>query len=84
MAVHLHDCCLCNAGNKSAEVSFEPLGLEVTPVTAITNTTAHIEAQVIQGTNPLSKSLCYIEYKKATETSYDTVLVNKTGYCKRN
>jgi phosphodiesterase/alkaline phosphatase D-like protein len=67
-----------NAGNKSAEVSFEPLGLEVTPVTAITNTTAHIEAQVIQGTNPLSKSLCYIEYKKATETSYDTVLVNKT------
>ena len=50
----------------------------VTPVTAITNTTAHIEAQVIQGTNPLSKSLCYIEYKKATETSYDTVLVNKT------
>lgn len=37
-----------NAGNKSAEVSFEPLGLEVTPVTAITNTTAHIEAQVIQ------------------------------------
>lgn len=67
-----------NAGNKSTEVSFEPLGLEVTPVTAITNTTAHIETQVIQGTNPLSKKQCYIEYKKATETSYDTVLVNKT------
>lgn len=67
-----------NAGNKSAEVSFEPLGLEVTPVTAIANTTAHIEARVIQGTNPLSKKQCYIEYKKATETSYDTVLVNKT------
>lgn len=26
----------------------------------------------------MSKSLCYIEYKKATETGYDTVLVNKT------
>lgn len=67
-----------NAGNESEAVSFEPLGLQVTPVTAITNTTAHIEAQVIQGTNPLSKSLCYIEYKKASETSYDTVLVNKS------
>lgn len=66
-----------NAGNESEPVSFEPLGLQVTPVTAVTNTSAHIEAQVIQGTNPISKSLCYIEYKKATETSYDTVLVNK-------
>ena len=47
-------------------------------MTAVTNTTAHIEAQVLQGTNPVSKSLCYIEYKKASETSYDTVLVNKT------
>lgn len=67
-----------NAGNASAEVSFNPLVLQATPVTAVTNTTAHIEAQVLQGTNPISKSLCYIEYKKASETSYDTVLVNKT------
>lgn len=66
-----------NAGNASDPVSFEPLRLSVTPITSITSTGAHIEAKVIKGTNTISPSLCYIEYKKVTETSYDTVLVNK-------
>lgn len=66
-----------NAGNASDAVYFNPLRLQVTPVTSITSTTAHIEAVVIKGTNTISPSLCYIEYKKASESSYDTVLVNK-------
>lgn len=65
------------AGNVSEPVSFEPLGLKVSPITSITSNTAHINAQVIQGTNPLSPTNCYIEFKPADGTTYDTVLVNK-------
>lgn len=66
------------AGNEAAPVTFRPLGLSVAPITAITNNTAHMEVQVIQGTNAVSKNLCYIEYKKAGDSGYDTALVNKT------
>lgn len=66
-----------NAGNQSEEVRFEPLELQVSPITSITGSTAHIEAEVIKGTNALSASLCYIEYKKDTDTTYSSVLVNK-------
>lgn len=66
-----------NAGNQSEEVRFEPLELQVSPITSITGSTAHIEANVIKGTNALSASLCYIEYKKDTDTTYSSVLVNK-------
>lgn len=65
------------AGNVSEPVSFEPLGLKVSPITGITSNTAHINAQVIQGTNPLSPTNCYIEFKQADDTTYDTVLVDK-------
>lgn len=65
------------AGNESKPVSFVPLNLQATPITKITSTAAHIDVTVIPGTNPVSKSNCTIEFKKATDASYDMALVNK-------
>lgn len=65
------------AGNASKPVSFIPLELQATPITKITSTAAHIDVTVKPGTNPVSKTNCTIEYKKATDTAFDSVLVNK-------
>ncbi len=63
------------AGNESDATEFVPLTLKASPVINITPTGAYIEAQVYEGTNPISD--CYIAYKKAGETGYDTALSNK-------
>ncbi len=65
------------AGNASKPVSFIPLELQATPITKITSTAAHIDVTVKPGTNPVSKTNCTIEYKKATDTAFDSVLVNR-------
>lgn len=63
------------AGNESEPTEFAPLTLKVSPVIDITPTGAYINAKVIEGTYPISN--CYIAYKKASESDYDTALSNK-------
>lgn len=63
------------AGNESEATEFAPLTLQVSPVINITPTGAYIDAKVIEGTYPISD--CYIAYKKASESDYDTALSNK-------
>ncbi len=63
------------AGNESEITEFAPLTLKVSPVINITPSGAYIDAKIIEGTYPISN--CYIAYKKATETNYDTALSNK-------
>ncbi len=63
------------AGNESEPTEFAPLTLQVSPVIDITPTGAYIEAKVIEGTYPISD--CYIAYKKAGQSNYDTALSNK-------
>lgn len=64
------------AGNVSETVEFRPLGLYATPITKVTSTGAYIEANVYEGTNPITE--CYIEYKKASDKTYETCLYNKS------
>lgn len=63
------------AGNRSDATEFVPLTLTASPIINITPTGAYIEARVYEGTNPISD--CYIAYKKASATDYDTALSNK-------
>ncbi|MBQ9934859.1 MAG: hypothetical protein IJO70_03340 [Lachnospiraceae bacterium] len=63
------------AGNESEATEFAPLTLQVSPVIDITPTGAYIDAKVIEGTYPISD--CYIAYKKAGQSNYDTALSNK-------
>ncbi len=63
------------AGNTSDTTDFVPLTLKASPVINITPTGAYLEAFVYEGTNPISD--CYIAYKKASASYYDTALSNK-------
>ena len=65
------------AGNKSDEVVFTPLSMTVSPVSAITTSGAHIEADVVKGSDDIDESGCYIEFKKRSESAYRSALVNK-------
>ncbi|MBQ8317285.1 MAG: hypothetical protein IJX85_03030 [Lachnospiraceae bacterium] len=63
------------AGNTSDATEFVPLTLTASPIINITPTGAYLEARVYEGTNPISD--CYIAYKKASASDYDTALSNK-------
>ena len=64
------------AGNVSDTKNFVPMKLIVDPISDIDETSANITADVIQGTYDISE--CYIQYKKSTDSTYDTTcLANK-------
>ena len=63
------------AGNKADTVKFVPMGLEVSPIMDIEDTSAYLSAQVVKGTYDIAE--CYIQYKKATASTYETALANK-------
>lgn len=63
------------AGNLSEDTEFTPLTLKASPVINITPTGAFLQAWVYEGTYPISD--CYIAYKKASQSDYDTALSNK-------
>ncbi len=62
------------AGNVAA-LEFVPLSMNVNPITDITSSGAKINAQIYEGTYKLSN--CYIAYRKAGTTNYETVPFNK-------
>lgn len=63
------------AGNKADTLKFVPMGLEVSPVMDIEDTSAYLTAQVVKGTYDIAE--CYIQYKKSTASTYETALANK-------
>lgn len=63
------------AGNVSEPLEFSPLALIGYPVTGITTTGAYVEAEVHEGTYPVSD--CYVAYKKASDSEYTVALFNK-------
>lgn len=62
------------AGNV-AKLEFVPLAMSVSPITDITSTGAKIDARIYTGTYGLSN--CYIAYRKAGTTNYETAPANK-------
>lgn len=62
------------AGNV-AKLEFVPLAMSVSPITDITSTGAKIDAKIYTGTYDLSN--CYIAYRKAGATNYETAPANK-------
>lgn len=62
------------AGNV-ASLQFVPLAMSVSPITDITSTGAKIDAKIYTGTYDLSN--CYIAYRKAGTTNYETAPANK-------
>lgn len=62
------------AGNV-AKLEFVPLAMSVSPITDITSTGAKIDAKIYTGTYDLSN--CYIAYRKAGTTNYETAPANK-------
>lgn len=62
------------AGNV-AKLEFVPLAMSVSPITDITSTGAKIDAKIYTGTYGLSN--CYIAYRKAGTTNYETAPANK-------
>ncbi len=62
------------AGNV-AELEFTPLAMSVSPITEITSSGAKIDARIYTGTYDLSN--CYIAYRKAGTTNYETAPANK-------
>ena len=62
------------AGN-TAELEFVPLAMSVSPITDITSTGAKIDAKIYTGTYELSN--CYIAYRKAGTSSYETAPANR-------
>lgn len=62
------------AGNV-ASLEFVPLAMVVDPITDITSTGAKIDARIYTGTYDLSN--CYIAYRKAGTTNYETAPANK-------
>ncbi|MBQ9234483.1 MAG: hypothetical protein IJ167_10700, partial [Lachnospiraceae bacterium] len=71
------------AGNVSDTISFVPMGLEVSPIMDIEDTSAYLSADVIKGTYDIAE--CYIQYKKSSASTYETALSNKydTSYGKQ-
>lgn len=64
-----------NAGNDSEEFTYQPLSLDVAPITNITTQGAYIEADITEGTYGISDY--YIALKKHSDTSYRTCLFNE-------
>ena len=62
------------AGNKSDEFTYQPLALNVAPVTNITTSGAYLEADIIGGTYDVNDY--YIALKKHSDTSYRECLMN--------
>ena len=63
------------AGNVADTEKYVPLRITSVPVSDITTKGAYLEADVYEGTYPIED--CYIVYKKATDVSYRTCLINK-------